>query len=609
MKTPKIILTRLLSTAILCLAVAISAVAQTQVIAGSKIPRLTTGQRDIILLNLTDSIAANGQLIYNEDIDCLEYWNGETKEWISLCHGTTNPAVDIPLESCNKIRVYGKYYVDSPLDNSHYIIVPVTVTKKGDYNIVAITGNGYYFQASGTFQETGTYNVRLEGMGMPGIQRRDEVTFTCNGQIIGSLCNITIDIEAHAMGYQTVCEDITVHGTYQTRTFMGPDNYVKIPVDVLNPGGVGANITSIQTDVQNGISFSLRTGLEVYGADTLILKASGSPKQEGTFRFTFTTDGSIQTTCSFTVDCFSLLGTFDEPACNCLAIYAERPFIPNGEYWLQDCVTDSESSSATRTFCDIKGGGWTLVWSYSENTARNVYGNSTSMAVPGNTYGNSINTPRNRITSSVAGDEDPLLYRIDYNDFRLNRTEWENLGTGNTTQMKVHITDDPVDMENDWALNNYAIISPRNIAENPLFSTFNNRAGVPTVGKIYGKNWRVIAGGTQGWDEVTGGGNNSRTLRLYSSALWCTHWDFFNSGSSTLFEVYPNRGGADNQIRMTDIDNSFGDFSQPMANHHFGKCGSTGDDYSFSTKTCPSANLYPHSMRDGEGRVLQWFIR
>jgi hypothetical protein len=79
----------------------------------------------------------------------------------------------------------------------------------------------------------------------------------------------------------------------------------------------------------------------------------------------------------------------------------------------------------------------------------------------------------------------------------------------------------------------------------------------------------------------------------------------------------PNRGGATNTIAMRNINDAFGQFdgtgtngtSSAQQNHHFGKCGSTGDDYSFATGFCASTSLYPHSFNGGQGRYLQWWIK
>jgi len=581
---------------------------------GLRLTQLTTEQRDAMA---DDEFKANelavGLHIYNIDTDCEEYWNGN--EWISLCQTSSNPEVAIPPEACSRIRVYGQYYMNSPLNSTNYMVIPVTVTKKGNYNIIATANNGYYFQAAGVFDTTGSFDLQLNGMGTPAINQTDQITITCNGTSITS-CDVKVVVASLTMGYRIDCDSISVQGSYQTRQFMANDNFVKIPIDVLQTG-----TTTVMTDAQNGIKFAGTQSLNTYGPDTLILMANGSPLQEGTYKFTFTTDGSLKTTCSFTVDFFSTLGTFDDPACNCLAIYNERPFAVNGEYYLQDCKAGNDTPAPTRTYCDISGGGWTLVWSYSEYTARFTYteGGSSytnSMAVYGGTYGVFWDNPKNRIlAASTTTNDGPTDYRINYANFRLNKAEWQDLPSSNTSQMKVRIAENPTDMNDEWALNNYAIISPRNTADNPLISRYEGRGNVPTTGKIYGKRWQITGTGSYngGWDEVSG----ARWMNVYSSDNYCTHWNWSNYGVNTYYDVIPNKGAANNQMRMSAINNVFGWFGETQSNHHFGRCctnstGATctgGDDYSFATLTCGWQYLFPHSINNGQGRYAQWFVR
>ena len=58
--------------------------AQETIIQGQKTPRLTTAQRNQI--PVSGNLYANGQLIYNIDTGCLEYWDGST--WRNFCENT-----------------------------------------------------------------------------------------------------------------------------------------------------------------------------------------------------------------------------------------------------------------------------------------------------------------------------------------------------------------------------------------------------------------------------------------------------------------------------------------------------------------------------------------
>jgi uncharacterized protein (TIGR02145 family) len=74
---------------------------QQQIIQGQRLPRLTSEQRDKI--ETAGNILAGGQVIFNTDINCLEYWNG--KRWVSLCEG--NSHLTIKPEPCPIVNAEG----------------------------------------------------------------------------------------------------------------------------------------------------------------------------------------------------------------------------------------------------------------------------------------------------------------------------------------------------------------------------------------------------------------------------------------------------------------------------------------------------------------------
>jgi hypothetical protein len=582
---------------------------------GLRVPRLTTAERDQIPIADPQS---QGIIIFNTDINCQEFWNGTS--WISLC-GVANLEVEIPEDECVRIRVFGQYFVSAPLDFTHYITLPVKVTQIGAYTISARSGNGYFFHTSGVFEELGEYELTLVGMGTPREAGINDLVFTSNGVEIGALCNITIEVHQLEMAYIVDCRGIQVEGIYRANRPMEEENRVMVPVEVLAPG-----LATIRTDHQNGLRFVGSQMFTEVGQGWIILQAVGSPIQEGSFRFDFTTDGNIRMICSFIVECISTLGTYDDPACSCLAISKERPFAPNGEYWLQDCrgFVDGDIGDVVvnrvRTFCDIVGGGWTLVWSYSEYTARNLYvqntgtggtGNQGTMHVSPAYWHFTMNRPRPAGGASYdVSCDDPENFQIDYNDFRLPQQAWEYLSADlNNQRMKVRITENPTNMRDQWALNNFAILSSTNRLQNPFVTEPTNtwtNGFVPTVGRVFGKRWEVRPGG--GWDEVSG----LRQIRVQSNTSDGFVWEWGSRGSNTPFEVRPNLGGINNTMTMASFDLLFGNFNSMMPNHHFGKCNigpGSDDDFCFSTRICSPVNLVPHSFNDGQGRILQWFVR
>jgi hypothetical protein len=558
-----------------------------------------TAHKGLVVFNIND--------IESEDlVPGLNFWDGE--KWIAVSETQKIAQVSVV---CGKIRVYGQYYKGAPLNDTHYIILPVTVTKKGDYSIIATGNNGYYFQASGTFDNTGNFDVKLTPMGTPAQNGIDQITFNCNNQEIASDCDVKITVSTLSMAYNIdYCDSIKVFGLYQTRHNMAAsENYVEVPIDVIQDGH-----TTFETNQNNGIKFSVNYNISALGPQILTLVASGVPKQEGTFTYNFTTDGAIKNTCSFKVSFFSTLGEFSDPACKCMDIYDERPSVANGEYWLVDCVT-TDDVAPVKTLCDIENGGWTLLWSFSEKTDYSTYvqsttaggtGNNNSMIVGGMWWGVNYDRPTNRVTTEGG--------TINYANFRLSREEWLHFpNSASKLQLKVRVTSNPTDIDDEWALNNYGIISPRNQGDNPILSTFGPRGNVPCSGKLYGKRWEQKASGGGaygGWDEVSG----NRLIALYNNNTYCTHWDMGASGNTTQFQVVPkltdSSVSTDNSISTSTWNNMFGWFGETQPNHHFGKCGGTsGDDYKFTTKSCASTTMAPHSFNGGEGRYLQWFVK
>ena len=81
---------QLLVLVALCFAMAANA---QEVVQGVKLPRLTTIERDLIQKEGDpDNPFARGQVIFNLDNACLEFWN--STEWVSLCDKTT---YDLPI--------------------------------------------------------------------------------------------------------------------------------------------------------------------------------------------------------------------------------------------------------------------------------------------------------------------------------------------------------------------------------------------------------------------------------------------------------------------------------------------------------------------------------
>lgn len=104
---------------------------------GLRLPQMTTGQRDAITTTaFKNNAKANGLMIYNTTIDCVETWNGVDKKWVSLCGNGTLIITPDPGNTCDTIPADGtctpSYEVEDP-----------TCTTDGEYTFTWITGSEY----------------------------------------------------------------------------------------------------------------------------------------------------------------------------------------------------------------------------------------------------------------------------------------------------------------------------------------------------------------------------------------------------------------------------------------------------------------------------------
>lgn len=288
----------------------------------------------------------------------------------------------------------------------------------------------------------------------------------------------------------------------------------------------------------------------------------------------------------------SLIGSYNNPAKSCFEIKTAEPTSPDGEYWIK---VSSSSPVPVKTFCDMTNGGYTLIWSYSENTAYNVYP-PTTIYLNG-TYRLNQNVPSGVVTSTSGS--------INYYNFRLPFSTMTNIQNGAMPVLKVRITNDTKDMSDKWGMANYAIISPLATPnnQNPFTSASAYLYYVPTVGKIFGYDLNITT-----TTRTYAGVNLLDAAFFLNDASYANHFNFGNSTSSVSNLMSPD---GVNTFANNNLNNVFGFFGETQVNHHFGKCGgAAGDEFSFAVKTCAYTNLYPHtSINSGEGRVLQWFVK
>lgn len=424
---------------------------------GVLLPRLTTTERNNIPAAL-----ANGLLIYNITENCFNYYNSGVTQWMSLC-GSYSPAkYDLLDCSTSPSGPTGTYKQGTALtEQGNTYSVRVNVTQVGNYEIMAKTTNGYSFSKSGTFTQTGTYNVVLSGQGTPlNGPQSDSVALTFNGISVASACT-PVSVTGNTTMITINCAGRTVSGTYTKGQTVTTANYVDIPVTAVTTPGTA----TITTNTANGLTFSSGAINITAGTTSIRLYAQGTPTNtdNGTlYTYTFTTPTN-NGTCSFGVTVGSILGTFANPAESCQKIFDEfnssGTLIANdGDYWI-----GTSTANRYKTRCDMvdaaeaisldkEVGGYTLLWTTSEKTTTdNGWWSNTGYMSLENGWG------RNVVTTEAG--------TININDFRIATTERSRW---NAKKARLLVTDTP---------------SNHNAVNNTYFN-------IPVTNIISGENWR-----------------------------------------------------------------------------------------------------------------------
>jgi uncharacterized protein (TIGR02145 family) len=221
--------------------------------------------------------------------------------------------------------------------------ITVNVTKLGNYNISANTenNNGVTYSAIGTFTQLGVQDITLNASGTPistgtynyTINTSPNVTFSRN----------VISQSSNGIAVYTSWSPVSSSGSLFVG---GPEfgaNTQTIRANMLKSGTI-----NISTNTVNGITFSAAANTSGFdNPNTLVLTASGTPTNPGTFDYT------INTTPSFT---FSRTVSIAEPSSNGSAIISSIifggqsglynsgvPFVYTADYWVRYLVNASKA--------------------------------------------------------------------------------------------------------------------------------------------------------------------------------------------------------------------------------------------------------------------------
>jgi hypothetical protein len=199
---------------------------------------------------------------------------------------------------CLPKNLQGVYVVGTALGSTNYIEVDIDVTTAGSYAISSDTINGYYFAGSGEFANTGSNTVKLVGKGKPLADGIDIFTVSfdstsCNFDVAVLPANAGAPATFALQTSGTICMNSVVTGDYKKAVALTSSNKVDIQVNVTTVGSY-----SISTAATNGMTFSASGVFTNIGIQTVSLRGSGTPVNEGSIVIPVTVGNS---TCSFTV--------------------------------------------------------------------------------------------------------------------------------------------------------------------------------------------------------------------------------------------------------------------------------------------------------------------
>jgi hypothetical protein len=203
--------------------------------------------------------------------------------------------------SCFPFSISGIYIKDTALNTNNFIEVAINVTKAGTYKISTDTVAGMYFSDSGTFARVQTETIILKGKGIPTSTGIKEFTVKFGNQ---TSCKFFINVTTGGItnpiavfNFVNCSNNVSGSGVYTAGVPTGAFHTLMLNVFVTSPG----TYTASTGNPVNGLVFTASGFFNgINSPSTLILTASGTPTNVGTFTYTVT-NGTGTASCTFTI--------------------------------------------------------------------------------------------------------------------------------------------------------------------------------------------------------------------------------------------------------------------------------------------------------------------
>jgi hypothetical protein len=196
---------------------------------------------------------------------------------------------------CTGVVLNGTYMSGLALSSNNTASVNLTVTSPGNFSLSTPVVNGVSFSASGILS-MGATGVTLIATGTP--LAAGTFNFPLSGA--GTSCSFSVTFEQTASpavftlgGAPNSCTGAILSGNYASGVVTNSSNYVTISVNVTSPGTYSITTTTII-----GMTFSATGLFNSTGVQNVVLYASGTPNNSGSYLFPVNHNGE---TCTFSV--------------------------------------------------------------------------------------------------------------------------------------------------------------------------------------------------------------------------------------------------------------------------------------------------------------------
>lgn len=320
--------------------------------------------------------------------------------------------------------VNGVFVETKPASASNYITLTVNATKPGPWKITTDVIKGVSFSGVGTFDAVGSKELTLVSNGVADAGSAGSYTFklldAANKNAL--LCTPASKIEIQPSQATMACT-----GPYAMinsamivyKAVTGSAQTISMPIDFTSIGPY--NISAIAA----GVTLKASGTISTVGSANVTFTVTGTPTTADDIDgVPFILTDALGGSCSRNISIFPTLGSIKtKPAITCKDAMDANGGLgkaPEGEYWIKPTLY---TGTAFKTLCDMRNGGLTMVWSYSEQTARNLYMVANS-GIPAD-YSFDKNAPQN--------DNNFNTEVINYTNFRVSKNAMAAIQVANGT--------------------------------------------------------------------------------------------------------------------------------------------------------------------------------